>query len=212
VRAFRISAAALLSAALSGCGFHLAGDEPLPEPMRSVYIEVIDPYHVSVPPLEAALQARITRSGGEVTSKIEQAKTVLRLSDLSETQEVLSIGPDGLAIEYRLVARVTYEVLSGKNLLIPPQSQGLDRAYSFNATQILPKEAEAARLSTFIQNELADVVLLRIQAQLKHSQSAPSPASAEVPATDQSPQPELTAPVTPPSTGPASSADIPPAP
>ncbi|MDB5986443.1 MAG: hypothetical protein JWR16_1496 [Nevskia sp.] len=153
--------------ALAGCGFHFAGQQPLADPLKSVYIQVIDPFHVTVPPLETALQARITRSGGVVKSRARDATSVLRLSNLQETQEVLSIGPDGKAIEYRLVSRATYELRSGTRELIPPQAQGLDRAYSFSATQILPKEAEEARLSRYVQDDLAEVILLRIQAQLR---------------------------------------------
>jgi len=162
------SASVLIAANfLAGCGFHFAGQEPLPEPLKSVYVEVIDPFHVTVPPVETGLQSRITRSGGVVKSKAADATSVLRLTNLQETQEVLSLGPDGKAIEYRLVSRVTYELHSGNRVLIPPQAQGLDRTYSFSATQILPKEAEATRLSHYVQDDLAEVILLRIQSQLR---------------------------------------------
>ena len=182
---FAHGAAVLAGAtALSACGFHFAGQEPLAEPLKSIYIQVIDPYHVTVPPLQTALQARITRSGGVVKSKAKDAATVLRLTDLQETQEVLSIGPDGKAIEYRLVSRVSYELRSGDHQLIPPQAQGLDRTYSFSATQILPKEAEETRLSQYVQDDLAEVILLRIQAQLrKHPNGIAedeTPAEAQV--------------------------------
>lgn len=163
-----------IAGALDGCGFHFAGSEPLAEPLKSVYIDLVDPYHVAVPPLETSLQARLVRSGGVIKSTAADAQSVLRLSDLQETQEVLSIGPDGKAIEYRLVSRVTYELRNHDRILIPQQSQGLDRAYSFSATQILPKEAEEARLSAFVQDDLAEVILLRIQAQLrKHPEGVP---------------------------------------
>ncbi len=232
-----VSRAALLCGvglALSGCGFHFAGSQPLADPLKSIYIEVIDPYHVTVPPLETSLQARITRSGGVVKSKARDAQSVLRLTDLQETQEVLSIGPDGKAIEYRLVSRVTYELRSGDRELIPPQGQGLDRAYSFSATQILPKEEEEARLSRFVQDDLAEVILLRIQAQLrKHpnglaadellEETAPVVVDAAVPAnshatTDSSktlPAATVTSgatPVTPSTVAPAASGDVSPAP
>src|SRR5581483_463177 len=97
-------------ALLAACGFHLAGDRPLPPALADLYIDFDSPYTVTEPPLQAALQARIESRGGQVKSKMDQAKNVLRLTDLSETREVLSVGPDGKAVEYRLVTRVTYEL------------------------------------------------------------------------------------------------------
>lgn len=156
-------------AALAGCGFRLAGDRPLPAQLKSVYVELIDPYHVTAPPLQTAIQTRIARSGGVVKSKADDADTVLRLSDLQEGREVLSIGPDGRAIEYRLLTRVTYSLRkSGGEVLIAPESQTVSRDYSFSAQQILPKEAEEARLRGYIQDSLAQLVLLRIEATLAH--------------------------------------------
>ncbi|WP_439641740.1 LPS-assembly lipoprotein LptE [Nevskia sp.] len=167
VRPIGISLATL---ALAACGFHPVGSRPLPKALRAVHVELVDPYRVTTPPVEEALKARIVRGGGEVISKADDAATVLRLSDLREAQEVLSIGTDGRAIEYRLVTRVTFEmrrVVDGKaEVLIAPESQTVSRDYSFSAQQILAKEAEEARLRRYIQDELAERVLLRVEARL----------------------------------------------
>lgn len=156
--------------ALAACGFHPVGNRPLPKALRSVHVELIDPYRVTAPPVEEALKARIVRGGGEVRSKPDDAATVLRLTNLQEAQEVLSIGADGRAIEYRLVTRVTFEmrrVVDGRaEILIAPESQTVSRDYSFSAQQILAKEAEEARLRRYIQDELAERVLLRVEARL----------------------------------------------
>ncbi|MCK9384756.1 MAG: LPS assembly lipoprotein LptE [Nevskia sp.] len=164
---------------LGGCGFRLAGSRPLPAQLQSVYVEAINPYQVTAPPLLTALQTRITRSGGAVKSKAEDAGVTLRLSDLQEARQVLSIGTDGRAIEYRLLTRVTFELIkNGGETLLAPETQTVSRDYSFSATQILPKEAEEARLRNYIQDELADLVLLRVESALL----APPPAEAAAPA------------------------------
>lgn len=150
----------------AGCGFHLAGDRPLPPALGSVYIELVDAYRVATPPLEAALQTRIVARGGVVKSDIEQANAVLRLSDLSETRETVALGPDGKAIEYRLVTRVTFELHSKGKELIPATAQGISRDYSFSVSEILAKETEEARLRNYMQDDLADLILLRIEAEL----------------------------------------------
>ena len=162
----------LLAAALAvtACGFHPVGSRPLPAALKSVHVELIDAYRVTTPPVEEALKARIARGGGEVKSNADEAGAVLRLSNLREAQEVLSIGTDGRAIEYRLVTQVTFEmrrVVDGKaEILIAPESQTVSRDYSFSAQQILAKEAEEARLRRYIQEELAERVLLRVTARL----------------------------------------------
>ncbi len=185
------AAAALAAVLLGGCGFHLAGERPLPPALSSVYVETVQPYRVGTPPIETALQSRITSSGGAVKSHIADAKSVLRLSNLSETRETLSIGANGLANEYRLVTQVTFELHSGDQELIPPQPQGVSRTYSFSVDEVLGKEEEEARLRGYMQDELAALILLRIDAQLAHpNAAAATPAPAAVPAEIEPQQPD----------------------
>ncbi|WP_029919221.1 LPS assembly lipoprotein LptE [Nevskia soli] len=181
----------LLAGALAGCGFHLAGDRPVPPALSSVYIDLVQPYRVGTPPLETSLQSRITARGGVVKSHIGDAKAVLRLSDLSETRETLSVGADGEANEYRLVTQVTYELHSGDQELIAPEAQGISRSYSFSVNEILGKEAEEVRLRSYMQDELAALILLRIDATLART-AKPIPAAEPNP-----PVPAAEAPVAP---------------
>lgn len=181
---------ALLTLVLAGCGFHLAGERQVPPALSLVYIDLVQPYGVGTPPIEVALQSRIAARGGLVKSHIGDAKAVLRLSNLSETRETLSIGANGLANEYRLVTQVTFELHSGERELVPPQPQGVSRTYSFSVDEVLGKEAEEARLRNYMQDELAQLILLRIDAALAKTvppQPAPEPAppqpAAEPPAT-----------------------------
>jgi LPS-assembly lipoprotein len=189
--ASRLLGGLLLAFALGGCGFHLAGERPLPPALSSVYIDLVQPYRVGTPPLEGALQARIASRGGIVKSHIGDAKAVLRLTNLNETRETLSVGSDGLANEYRLVTQVTFELHSGEKQLVAPQAQGISRTYSFSVDEVLGKEAEEARLRNYMQDELAELVLLRIDAALA-STVVPLPAPEPAP-----PTPAVEPPVTP---------------
>lgn len=157
-----------LVATLAGCGFHLAGMRPLPEALRTVYIEVVAPYRVVQPPLETALRAGLQRRGAQVRGSGGAGTTVIRLSGLDERREVLSIGRDGKALEFRLVTQVDYQVLRDGQMLVEPGSLRMTRDYSFQPTQVLAKEAEEARLREFIQTEMAELILLRLEAQLGH--------------------------------------------
>jgi len=201
-----VSGGLLLVLSLGGCGFQLAGERPLPPALSSVYIDMVQPYRVGTPPLETSLQSRITASGGVVKSHIGDAKAVLRLSNLSETRETLSIGANGLANEYRLVTQVTFELHSGDKELIPPQPQGVTRTYSFSVDEVLGKEAEEGRLRDYMQDELAALILLRIDAQLARGRAAvpaPGPKPSDTPATAESPAPDA-APAAPPAETPPS--------
>lgn len=168
----------MLSLALGGCGFHLAGHTPMPPQLQTVYVEFVDPYHVAVPPLQTDLVDRLTSGGAKVVPYPQQAKSILRLSNLTQSREAVAIGPDGRALEYRLITSVSYELASGGKVLLPPETQTVSGDYSFNAQQILAEEEEETRLENYIQDELAELLLVRIRARLTHL----PPADEAVPA------------------------------
>lgn len=171
-----------LTLTIAACGFHLAGNRPLPEALTSVYVDVIAPYRVSEPPLETSLRSSLLRRGGQVRGKAEDAKTIIRLSELNESRRVLSVGADGKALEFQLTTSVRYQVISADKPLLPPDVLSVSRDYSFNAQQVLAKEAEEARLRDFIQNELAELLLLRLEASLSQPAAAPARSPDAVPA------------------------------
>ena len=168
------AAAAVLLALLAGCGFHWAGSRPLPPMLSSVYIDVVTPYRVSKPPLEQALSSRLLRRGAHLAKTLGGARAILRVSELKESREVLSVDPFGKAIEYKLTTRVQFELIEGGAVRVPPDAVQASRDYSFNAQQVLAKEAEEARLQAFMQDELAELMLLRIEAVLAEPPKAPA--------------------------------------
>ncbi len=160
---------------LTACGFHLAGTRPLPSPLQTVYIDVVAPYRVVQPPLEAALRAILQRRGAEVRGDRGAGITEIRLTELNESREVLSVGINGKAIEFRLVTSVQYQVFRDGKSLVEPGALRVTRDYSFQPEQVLAKEAEEARLREFIQAEMAELMLLRLEAQLGQLPMAPMP-------------------------------------
>ena len=162
---------------LAGCGFRLVGSGELAPELKTVYVEMPLGYRVSEPPLVTTLRARLTRRGAEVVSRAERSEVVLRLSGLDERRETLSIGADGKALEYRLSIAVRYDLLRGGVALLPGGNLTVSRDYSFQPQQVLAKEAEEARLREYIQNELAELEMLRLDAQLSRP-PAVAPAAA----------------------------------
>ncbi|MGQ0698544.1 MAG: LPS-assembly lipoprotein LptE [Panacagrimonas sp.] len=183
----------LTSAMLSACRFHVAGNRPLPEPLKLVRIDMVAPYKVSEPPVEASLRNRLLRRGAEVVEKSRDDVTVIRLTDLKGSREVLSVGPDGKALEYELILRVNYDVRTGTQVWVPPEQIEVRRDFSFNAEQVLPKEQEAERLREFLEDEMAEVLLLRIEAAIDRAVLQAPPLGAA---------PVGVVPVEPPSTSP----------
>lgn len=175
-----LAAAGLMAAALlAGCGFQPAGSRPLPEPLRLVRIDMVAPYRVSEPPVETALRARLSRRGAEVVEIQREDVTVIRLTDLKGAREVISVGADGKALEYQLILRVNYDVRTGTRVWVPPQEAEVRRDFSFNAEQVLSKEQEADRLREFMEGEMAEILLLRIEAQVaKAVRQVPAPDAA----------------------------------
>jgi leucyl-tRNA synthetase len=155
-------------ALLTACGFHPAGSRPLPDVLRRVYIDVVVPYRVSEPPLETSLRQRLTRQGATVTKEAASATATIKLTNLKEGRQVLSVGTDGKAIEFLLVTTVDYEVIDGGQVLLTPGSLRVTRDYSFSDEQVLAKEAEEARLREYIQDQLAELLLLKVETQLSH--------------------------------------------
>lgn len=167
----------LLCALLAACGFHFAGSRPLPPELASVYIDVVTPYGVTKPPIEGALRSRLLRRGAQVTAGLGAARTILRITELSESREVLSVDPFGKAVEFKLTTRLRYEVaVTGREPLAPDGLQ-VSRDYSFNAQEVLAKEAEEQRLQAFMQDELAELLLLRLEALLAAPPAAPPDAA-----------------------------------
>lgn len=172
------SAVVTLAALLGGCGFHLPSQAPVPLALQSVYIDVASRYHVEVPPLERALAKRLRRRGSRVVSSPEQARSILRISNLRKSRETAAIGANGRAVEFRLVTSVTFELESGGKVVLPPQTQSASSEYSFNATQILAAEQEEVRLEKYLQDELAEMILLRLDAQLSDAGQRIAPTIA----------------------------------
>ena len=158
--------ALLLGMTLTACGFHFAGSRPLPPALTSVYIDVVTPYSVSKPPIEAALRSRLLRRGARLPNSLGAARTILRITELTESREVLSVDPFGKAVEFKLTSRLRYEVSETGREPLTPDTLLVSRDYSFNAQEVLAKEAEEQRLQAFMQDELAELLLLRLEALL----------------------------------------------
>jgi len=163
----------LVLGTLTACGFRLVGSGGLPAVLERVHIDMPLGYSVAEPPVETALRSKLVQRGARIAAKSDKAPTEIRLSQLEERRETLSIGADGKALEYRLVIGVRYELLHEGKTLLPADTLSVSRDYSFQLDQIIQKELEEQQLREYIQNELAELVLLRITTGLAKLPSTP---------------------------------------
>lgn len=159
----------LLALLLTACGFRFVGDRPLPELLRRVHVDVIAPYRVMEPPIETHLRALLLRRGSKVLDRPVAGVTEIRLSQLETRREILSVGTDGKALEFALITRVQMDVRRDSAVLVPGLVIEVTRDFSFNAEQVLAKEAEEERLRRYLQTEIAELLLLRLEALLSAS-------------------------------------------
>ena len=111
----------------------------------------------------------VASRGGDVTGAAATADSVLTLSNIQQRSEVLSVSTQGRAIEFEIQVEVTFRLADSEGMLVPPQTLSARRALSFPTEQILPKEAEEARLAEFLQDELAERILLQLESRLLRS-------------------------------------------
>lgn len=152
----------LLTSLLMGCGFRLQNQGGLPEALQRVELNYVGGVVSSEPPLVRALQAEIERRGG----RIGTGGTELQLIALSESQQVLSVGADGKALEYLLTTTARFTLNRDGKVIVSPHSLSVSREYSFDNREVLGTEGEANQLREQMQQELADLILLRLESQL----------------------------------------------
>ena len=146
--------------ALSGCGFRLAGSDPLPAVMARPYLSLKDPYTDFSREFEHQLKAagampQIAREGATATVEVTK--------DLVE-QRTLAVSAKNIPTEYELTYTVTFSVHgAGKDLeLLAPQTISLSKDFSFDETLQLAKEHEADILRQQMARDLVAITMRRL--------------------------------------------------
>lgn len=162
---YRAIAAALAGAlilTLAACGFRLQGTAPLPGGVDSVRVTFEQPYGVAEPPLvlvlEQRLRARGALGGGD-------ADALLHISELNTRRRLLAVSPeDARGAVYELETEAVFDFRVGGKTRLAHESLTVRREYSFDDTARLAAEAEREELERAMQTELADLILLRLDA------------------------------------------------
>ena len=151
--------AALWLLGLCGCGFHLEGHTPLSPSVKTPYLEAADRQSDFVVSLERALLA----NGAQLAPEKNKASAVVSILKDSVRQRVLSVSNLNQPNEYELTYTVSFSVTAGDKELLPPQEISTTRSYSFDARVLLAKGHEADILRGAMAQDLADMVMRRLE-------------------------------------------------
>jgi LPS-assembly lipoprotein len=159
-RAGMMSKAVMLVAValLAGCGFHLQGHTPLPESIKTPFVEASDRQSEFVQSLRRALLT----SGAHPTEQKGDASAVVSILKDDFTRRVLSLSATNQPSEYEITYTVRFSVTAGDKELLPPQEVSSTRSYSFDERLLLAKSHEEAVLRQDMAHDLADIVMRRL--------------------------------------------------
>ena len=155
-------AALVLSLALGGCGFRLAGSEHLPAVLAKPYLSVKDPYTDFSREFERELKS----SGALLQLGRQDATATIEVTKDQIEQRTLAVSARNIPTDYELRYTVTFDVKGADADILPPQTIMLSRDYSFEENELLAKEHEADILRASMARDLATMAM-RILSRVK---------------------------------------------
>jgi LPS-assembly lipoprotein len=150
--------AVLLLVSLAGCGFHLQGRTPLPESVRTAYVQATDQQTDFVQSLRKALLT----SGARPSYDKRTASSVVYILKDEVVRRTLSVSALNKPNEYEVTYNVRFSVSAGDKELLAPQDISATRSYSFDETRLLAKEHEETILRQGMAHDLAYRVIRQL--------------------------------------------------
>ena len=144
--------------ALSGCGFRLAGSEPLPGVLARPYLSLKDPYT----DFSREFEHQLKSAGATVQEVRANSTAYIDVSKDLVEQRTLSVSATNIPTEYELTYTVTFAVQGTDKQLLAPQTISLSQDYSFQENALLAKEHEADILRQQMARDLVAIAMRRL--------------------------------------------------
>ena len=144
--------------ALAGCGFRLAGSDPLPAVMARPYLSLKDPYT----DFSREFEHQLKSSGATLQLAREGATATVDVTKDLVEQRTLAVSAKNIPTEYELTYTVTFSVRSPAKELLAPQTISLSKDFSFDETLQLAKEHEADILRQQMARDLVSIAMRRL--------------------------------------------------
>ncbi|MFK7993514.1 MAG: LPS assembly lipoprotein LptE [Granulosicoccus sp.] len=156
---------------LSACGFYPRGSLITAAELGSIYVDAERDLSIAEEVREALID-----SSFELASNRDDAVILLRLSNESESERVVSVTSNGRVSELELTHAVNMLIAVSKDgekpFYQPGQSSnrvGVNREYTYDETGVLGKENEARILRDEMKRDLVRQIILRSIASLAPS-------------------------------------------
>lgn len=142
-----------VSASLAGCGFHLRGEYPLPDELKTLYISSVDKHGE----LTRKVKEHLTINHVNLTGP-GQGKPELRILRDTLNRRTLSVFENGQVAEYELTYTVRYQLRVDEN---EPQyfEFALNRDYQDDPNRALAKSRELNLMLGEMRTEAAARIL-----------------------------------------------------
>jgi LPS-assembly lipoprotein len=150
-----IAAALLL---VSACGFHLQGRTPLPDVVKTPYVQTADRQSEFV----LSLQRAMISSGARPVKQKDMASVVVNILKDEVVRRTLSVSVQNQPDEYELTYNVRFSVTAGDKELLPPTDISNVRSFAFAEQLLLAKNHEELILRQDMAHDLADMVMRRL--------------------------------------------------
>jgi len=153
--------AMMLAGTLSACGFHLRGE--VSYAFTSLYVST-----AATAPLTVELKRALENGGVKLVGAADAGEAILDVGNVSDDKTVLSLSSGGRVREYQLIKRVTMALhdANGRDWL-PASEIVIRRAYTFNESEVLAREAQETRMLREMQTDVVQQIVRRLQAAKK---------------------------------------------
>ncbi|HEY0665858.1 MAG TPA: LPS assembly lipoprotein LptE [Gallionella sp.] len=142
---------------LAGCGFHLRGQAGMP--FKTMYISIATPGS----PFVMELRRNLAANKVVLVDNAESAEVILEIVSEESDKQVLTLGADGRANEFRLIYRVSLRAYDLKQQTwLPAQDLEQLRDFSYDDAHVLAKESEELQLQRNMQSEMVQQLLRRL--------------------------------------------------
>jgi LPS-assembly lipoprotein len=144
--------------ALTACGFHLAGSDPLPAVMARPHLSLRDPYT----DFSREFEHQLKSSGATLLPTREGATAIVEVTKDLVEQRTLAVSAKNIPTEYELIYTITFNVRGVEKELLAPQTISLSKDFSFDETLQLAKEHEADILRRQMARDLVSIAMHRL--------------------------------------------------
>ena len=144
--------------AVSACGFHLQGHTPLPDVVKTPYVQTSDKQSEFV----LSLQRAMISSGARPVEQKSKASVVVNIIRDDVVRRTLSVSAQNQPDEYELTYTVRFSVVAGDKELLAPTDISNVRSFAFSEQLLLAKNHEEMILRQDMAHALADMVMRRL--------------------------------------------------